>query len=178
MDELWLIGIGTGNPDHLTRAGEAAIRGADLILIPRKGADKADLAELRLDICRSAGAAEGRIVEFDLPKRDVSDGYLEGVEVWHDAIALAWVEALAGHRGRPCRTSGLGRSVALRQHAPHSRTIAAQAKGEGNPRHHRASGPDGGPCHSSERDQRPRSDHHRAAACASTAGPRVPIASR
>lgn len=98
MDELWLIGIGTGSPDHLTRAGEAAIRGADTILIPRKGAGKSDLAELREDLCRDllgeGGAA--RIVHFDIPNRDVSEGYLKGVDAWHDAIAEAWVGALRG----------------------------------------------------------------------------------
>ena len=67
MDELCLIGIGTGSLDHLTREGEAAIRAAEVILIPRKGADKADLADLRLDICKSVLGveAEARIVFFD-----------------------------------------------------------------------------------------------------------------
>ncbi|MGY6634125.1 MAG: precorrin-6A synthase (deacetylating) [Alkalilacustris sp.] len=51
MDELTLIGVGTGNPDHLTRQGIAAMRAADVVLIPRKGADMADLADLRRDIC-------------------------------------------------------------------------------------------------------------------------------
>ena len=48
MDELWLIGIGMGSPNHLTREGEAAIRAADTILIPHKGSDKADLADHEL----------------------------------------------------------------------------------------------------------------------------------
>ena len=71
MRELWLIGIGTGNPDHLTRAGEAALRAADVILIPRKGAEKADLADLRREMCRTILKDDlGRVVEFDLPVRD------------------------------------------------------------------------------------------------------------
>lgn len=94
MRELVLIGIGTGNPDHLTLQGAEAIRSADLILVPRKGADKADLADLRRDICaRVLGGGDARIVEFDLPKRDAGGDYLEGVEAWHDAIACAWVAA-------------------------------------------------------------------------------------
>ncbi|MEG0557001.1 MAG: SAM-dependent methyltransferase, partial [Comamonas sp.] len=36
MLELFLIGIGTGNPDHITREAEKAIRQADLILLPHK----------------------------------------------------------------------------------------------------------------------------------------------
>ena len=94
MRELLLIGIGTGNPDHLTRAGEAAIRAADAILIPRKGADKADLAELRIDICRAVldGDLSG-LVEFDVPVRDTGGEYREGVEDWHDKIAQSWAAA-------------------------------------------------------------------------------------
>jgi precorrin-6A synthase len=94
--ELFLIGIGTGNPDHLTRAGEKAIRNADLILIPRKGSEKSDLADIRRDICASVFGAEAtaRLVEFDLPIRAKEGEYLQTVDDWHDAIAHAWEEAI------------------------------------------------------------------------------------
>lgn len=96
MDELFLIGIGTGNPDHLTLQGVQAIRAADLILIPRKGADKADLADLRREICaRVLDGQPARIVEFDLPRRAAEGDYLANVDDWHDAIARAWVAAVA-----------------------------------------------------------------------------------
>lgn len=95
MTELTLIGIGTGNPDHLTFQGAQAIRDADLILIPRKGSDKSDLADLRLAICdRVLRDEPARIVEFDLPKRDTDADYLDGVDAWHDAIAVAWQAAV------------------------------------------------------------------------------------
>ena len=42
--ELSLIGIGTGHPDHITRQGVAALNRAQLILVPLKGEDKAELA--------------------------------------------------------------------------------------------------------------------------------------
>ena len=100
MDELILIGIGTGNPDHMTRAGETALRTADLILIPKKGADKHDLAGLRRDICIAVLGEGARIVEFDLPVRDTSGDYQAGVQDWHDAIAEAWGQALAGQNAR------------------------------------------------------------------------------
>lgn len=95
--ELLLIGIGTGNPDHLTLQGVRAINAADLILIPRKGADKADLADLRRTICdRVLTNPATRIVEFDLPVRDPDEpDYLTRVEDWHDAIAAAWRDAVA-----------------------------------------------------------------------------------
>ena len=42
--ELTLVGIGTGNPDHLTLQAVEAIRTADLLLIPNKGEGKQELA--------------------------------------------------------------------------------------------------------------------------------------
>ena len=98
MQSLMLIGIGTGNPDHLTGQAAAAMRQADLILIPRKGADKSDLAELRLQICRTVlGDSGPAIAEFDLPVRDTGGDYVDGVTLWHDAIAAAWQQAVAAH---------------------------------------------------------------------------------
>jgi len=93
MRELVLIGIGTGNPDHLTREGEAAIRAADIILVPRKGPDKDDLAQLRREICDGLGVAR-KIIEFDVSRRDTGGDYRQGVDAWHDAIARAWGAAL------------------------------------------------------------------------------------
>lgn len=94
MDELFLIGIGTGNPDHLTLQAIKAMRGAELILIPKKGPDKSDLAGLRHAML-TEHAPDVAVAEFDMPKRDVSGGYLAGVEAWHDAIAAEWVAAVA-----------------------------------------------------------------------------------
>ena len=45
MTHIHLIGIGTGNPDHVTGQAQAALHKADLILIPHKGAGKSDLAD-------------------------------------------------------------------------------------------------------------------------------------
>lgn len=98
MIDLTLIGIGTGNPDHLTRQAVAEIAAADLILVPLKGARKEDLAGLRRAICdRHAGPAT-RVAEFDLPQRDASDpDYRGGVDRWHDAIAAAWDTTIRAH---------------------------------------------------------------------------------
>jgi precorrin-6A synthase len=96
--QLTLIGIGTGNPEHLTLQAIRAINAQDMILIPRKGAGKADLAELRRAICNEVLTNEAtRIVEFDLPVRDeATPDYRQRVDDWHDAIALAWVKAMGG----------------------------------------------------------------------------------
>ena len=96
--ELMLIGIGTGNPEHLTLQAIGALNRADLILIPRKGADKAELADLRRTICATHLDGPARLVEFDLPVRDsAAPGYLQGVHDWHAAIAAAWSREISGH---------------------------------------------------------------------------------
>ncbi len=97
MIELYLIGIGTGNPDHLTRAAEKAMRFADLILLPRKRADAADLLDLRRAICAEVLTGTTRVVEFDLPERDADAPYLPAVGDWHQAVAGAWANAIAAH---------------------------------------------------------------------------------
>ena len=97
MDSLTLIGIGTGNPDHLTFEGARAIQEADTILIPRKGDQKSDLADLRRLIIDKVVVGPGpKIVEFDLPQRKAEGDYLENVDLWHDAIAQAWKTAVGG----------------------------------------------------------------------------------
>lgn len=99
--KLTLIGIGTGNIDHLTLQAAKAINAQDVILIPRKGPDKADLAELRMRICQEVITGNRtHIVEFDLPTRDSeTPDYRRRVEDWHDAIAEVWMKAMEGQSG-------------------------------------------------------------------------------
>lgn len=99
MYDLTLIGIGTGNPDHVTLQGLQAIQKADLILIPRKGENKADLAGVREEIIARVSDTPPQIAYFDIPKRRSDEGYLQGVDEWHDAIALRWQAAKAEHPG-------------------------------------------------------------------------------
>lgn len=96
MFDLTLIGIGTGNPDHLTLQAIKAINAAQVILIPRKGAGKADLAELRRAILAQVLTNPAtRIIEFDLPVRNETiPDYLARVEDWHDRIAQVWAAAI------------------------------------------------------------------------------------
>ena len=101
MIDLLLIGIGTGNPDHLTLQAVKALNSADLVLIPRKGPDKSDLADLRRSICAEVLTNPAtRIVEFDLPVRDVATrDYRAGVDDWHGAIARAWSKSIIANLG-------------------------------------------------------------------------------
>lgn len=101
MIELLLVGIGTGNPDHLTLQAIKALNSADLVLIPRKGATKADLAELRRSICADVLTNPAtRIADFDLPVRDEATAdYRRRVDDWHDAIARVWIDTILAEIG-------------------------------------------------------------------------------
>lgn len=95
MIALSLIGIGAGNPQHLTLQAIAAMNAAEVILIPRKGPEKDDLAGLRREICTRHLTGATRLVEFDLPRRDSANpDYRAGVGDWHDAIAAVWEQVL------------------------------------------------------------------------------------
>lgn len=98
MTTLWLIGIGTGNPDHVTGQAIRALNGADLILIPRKGEAKSDLADLRRQILSQVLTAPVPVAHYDVPTRADQDDYLGAVNDWHDAIAQVWTATIAAHR--------------------------------------------------------------------------------
>jgi precorrin-6A synthase len=95
MIALQLIGIGTGNPAHLTGEAIAALNGADLILVPRKE-NARDLADLREAICAAVLTRPVPIAAFDMPVRAGED-YVQAVHAWHDAIAAAWRAAIDAH---------------------------------------------------------------------------------
>jgi precorrin-6A synthase len=99
MLTLFLVGIGCGDPEQLTQAAIRAINAADLILVPRKGPAKSDLAELRRTILMQfLTNKSARIIEFDLPVRDASEeNYRKGVEQWHDDVAKRWSSKIARH---------------------------------------------------------------------------------
>lgn len=99
MTTLWLIGIGTGNPDHVTGQAIRALNGADLILIPRKGDAKSDLADLRRQILGQVLKTPVPVAEYDVPQRADQDDYLGAVNDWHDAIAQVWAGTIAMHPG-------------------------------------------------------------------------------
>lgn len=101
MMTLSLIGIGCGDPGQLTRAAVQAINAADLVLIPRKGTAKSDLADLRRTICADVLTNDKtRVAEFDLPVRDAGEAdYRKGVDDWHDAVAGTWSQTIADHLG-------------------------------------------------------------------------------
>lgn len=102
MRELLVIGIGTGNPDHVTVEAVQALNRAEVFFVVDKGAKKSGLLELRDEICRRhiRDQAGYRFVEIADPPRDRdpadADSYHDAVEGWHDARARLFAAAIAG----------------------------------------------------------------------------------
>ncbi|RWM78828.1 MAG: precorrin-6A synthase (deacetylating) [Mesorhizobium sp.] len=92
MRKLLVIGIGAGNPDHMTVQAIDGLNRADVLFIPDKGAKKNDLAELRRRICdRFVTNPGSRRVEFDVPVRaEPAPSYRSTVDDWHEAIAAIY----------------------------------------------------------------------------------------
>jgi precorrin-6A synthase len=101
MIQLSLVGIGSGNPDHLTLQAIKTLESADLILLPRKGDEKTELADVRRGIIDDILKFSPEVVEFDYPVRDSSTpAYLDGVNSWHDALADIWASLIDEHAGK------------------------------------------------------------------------------
>jgi precorrin-6A synthase len=84
MRKLSIIGIGAGNPDHITVQATKALGTVDVVFMIGKGDDKAELGELRRELCRRYGKTPHRIVEVQDPERDRSPtDYSEAVREWH-----------------------------------------------------------------------------------------------
>ncbi|MBW9051490.1 precorrin-6A synthase (deacetylating) [Rhizobium mesosinicum] len=97
MRHIHIIGIGTGNPEHLTIQAINAMNAANVVFIPTKGAAKSDLADVRREICDRYLTRDGvRIVEFEVPKRSIQDRtYTQSVDDWHAAIAQIYEGLIA-----------------------------------------------------------------------------------
>lgn len=95
MRHILIIGIGAGNPEHITVKAINALNRADVLFIPTKGAKKSELAELRREICaRYVTRADSRTIEFAVPvRRTEGRAYIESVDDWHASIAATY-EAL------------------------------------------------------------------------------------
>jgi precorrin-6A synthase len=97
----FIIGIGSGNPDHLTREAVSALNRVDVFLVADKGAAKHDLVELRQEICRTFITNDHyRVVEVPDPERGTdrerdAAGYQAGVAAWHEARAWQYAEIIA-----------------------------------------------------------------------------------
>ncbi|MDF5754206.1 precorrin-6A synthase (deacetylating) [Spongiactinospora sp. TRM90649] len=88
MKRLLIIGIGAGDPDHLTFQGAKAIASADVFFVLDKGAAKDDLVRLRRELIEAHGREPYRVVAAADPERDrTAAAYAEAVEDWRSRRA-------------------------------------------------------------------------------------------
>ncbi len=96
--DITVIGIGTGNPQHLTLEAIAALEVADIVLVPDKGDEKAALLAARQQIVARHGAPDRqRIVTYEVPTRDADASYRDAVDEWHAEIGRRIEAALAAN---------------------------------------------------------------------------------
>ena len=107
MRKILVIGIGAGNPEHMTVQAIKALNRADVLLIPTKGVEKAYLAEVRREICdRFLENPACRILDYAVPVRRADGSYEDGVHDWHRAIAAVYERVMLAELGED-QTLGL-----------------------------------------------------------------------
>ncbi|MGE8068409.1 precorrin-6A synthase (deacetylating) [Pseudomonas sp. NPDC089569] len=82
MKKLLVIGIGAGNPDHITMQAVKALNRVDVFFLMDKGRSKDKLIDLRREICeRYISGQDYRFVEVQSPQREPDDmDYRSSVE--------------------------------------------------------------------------------------------------
>ncbi len=87
MIKFFLIGMGTGNPEHLTIEGIKTLKKMDLILLPKKNNQKKELLNIRKHICKTIIVKKTIIKEYNIPSRTQKKSYKESVNIWHQKIS-------------------------------------------------------------------------------------------
>jgi len=89
---LLIIGIGSGNPEHLTIQAVKALNRVEVFFAFDKGTATSDLLNLRREVCRTyITDREYRFVEVADPERDRSgNGYRDAVVDWHTERAIRY----------------------------------------------------------------------------------------
>jgi precorrin-6A synthase len=85
MRKVFVIGIGTGNPDYVTVQAINALNEVDVFFVMDKGQEKEDLVRLRREICeRYIENKSYRTIETADPSRDRgAPSYESAVSAWH-----------------------------------------------------------------------------------------------
>ena len=104
---IQVIGIGAGNPDHMTIEAIKALNACDVLFIPTKGDEKSFLAELRQTICDTFIAEKRpRQFRFVLPERHRGHDYPQAIETWYSAVAETY-QRLFLEEMAPEQTAGI-----------------------------------------------------------------------
>ncbi|SFM50909.1 precorrin-6A synthase (deacetylating) [Methylobacterium pseudosasicola] len=86
--QIRVIGIGTGDPEHLTLQAVRALSDVDAVFVLDKRAETADLVDIRKRICAAHIRNPHRVVTVEDPPRERRPAdYGATVEAWHAARA-------------------------------------------------------------------------------------------
>ncbi|MGW6462041.1 precorrin-6A synthase (deacetylating) [Streptomyces sp. NPDC055078] len=101
MRKIYVIGIGAGDPDHLTLQAVKALNSADAFFILDKGEAKADLTRLRRDILDAhIDDRSYRLIEARDPERDRrAPDYSPAVDDWRSRRADLYEAFIAEELG-------------------------------------------------------------------------------
>lgn len=104
MRTVLVIGIGAGDPDHLTLQAVSALRRAEVVFVIDKGDEKDDLLALRTEILhRHRPDGDYRVVSVTDPPREradlADDTYRDVVVDWQDRRAALYRALLTDELG-------------------------------------------------------------------------------
>jgi precorrin-6A synthase len=101
MKRVLVIGIGTGDPDHLTMAAVTALNRVDVVFVIDKGDEVVDLKRAREAVCRRYLTARPyRVVTITDATRDRdAASYRDAVDDWHDERARRYAAAIDAELG-------------------------------------------------------------------------------
>ncbi|MGH3040712.1 MAG: precorrin-6A synthase (deacetylating) [Gaiellaceae bacterium] len=95
MRTIRVIGIGAGDPEHVTVQAINALNATDVFFLVDKGEDKRDLLDLRREVCDRYVEGSYRAVVIQEPPRDrTSPDYRSAVEDWRQRRADAFEAAI------------------------------------------------------------------------------------
>ncbi|MDP4024078.1 precorrin-6A synthase (deacetylating) [Methylobacterium sp. NEAU 140] len=98
--QIRVVGIGTGDPEHLTLQAVRALRDVDAVFVLDKRAETADLVTVRTRICAAHIRKPYRLVTVaDPPRARRPADYAATVDAWHaeraERLEAAFAESLA-----------------------------------------------------------------------------------
>ncbi|MFB9687497.1 precorrin-6A synthase (deacetylating) [Amycolatopsis plumensis] len=100
MRKLYAIGIGAGDPEHLTVQAIDRLNRVDVFFVLDKGSEKADLVRLRQEILDRYVTREYRVVLASDPPRDRTPAdYRAAVADWHAARAEVYESLIRSSLG-------------------------------------------------------------------------------
>jgi precorrin-6A synthase len=108
MRTVKVIGVGMGNPRHLTQEALDALRSVDVFFVLEKGSAADELVEVRRDLCRAViGTGDYRFVTVPDPPRDRSTtAYAQAVQDWTAARSHVLLDTMEAHL-EPGQTAGI-----------------------------------------------------------------------